>query len=225
MCLSSISNASSPLLRLPQELKDSIYRFVYAGSYIHVRYFVKGFYLASCNKPDHHPIHSRGCNSQLLSVASLRTCRQLYHERRSVFYFINTFEISEPRSGLAFLQDLGNAGLRLRSLHLHVSVDSKKDERDWRSSFHEVAKGLKNLKHLYIDVTERLWIQQNPAIGKKPFPRGLLELKKLPLETVEIVMSDRRVLNRNMYTEQFLWTMAQKQEWAESMKSAILGTS
>lgn len=142
-----------------------------------------------------------------------------------MFYSVNTFEISEPRSGLAFLQDLGNAGLTLRSLHLHVFVDSKKDERDWSSSFHVVAKDLKNLKHVYIDVTERVWNRQNPAIGKKPFPRGLLEMKKLPLETVEIVMSDHGWLNRNAYTEQFLWTMAQKQEWAESMKSAILGTS
>lgn len=161
----------------------------------------------------------------------------MYHEARSVLYSVNTFEIGRPIQGRLFLQTLSDRSLTLRSLHLSIILVCTQDERDWNHVFYEMAKNLKNIRDLYVHILEVLWvgyyrgIRQSPAFGKKPFLKGLLELKKLPLKTLEICMRDnfegRHYHSHGIsaYTNKYIWTPAQQQEWAESMKSAILGTS
>ena len=154
----------------------------------------------------------------------------MYHDARNVLYSANTFQIANARSGRLFLQRLSDRCLTLRSLHLDVFVAVKQDERDWDYAFHEVAEDLKNLQRLYINFKEELWNglyynagRHSPAFGKKPFLGGLLELKKLPLKTFEIVIDETTRYVRNI-PERDRWTVPQKLVWAQSIKSAVLGT-
>ena len=157
-----------------------------------------------------------------------------------MLYSANTFEISAPNRVSPFLRlldSVSHCGLAVRNLRLDVSVTRPDDERQWDNSFHNVAEGLKTLRHLCINMREiyrhgqrEYRFRDGPAVRKKPFLGGLLELNKLPLQTVEFVIGTGQsfctrqtwyiVRGGKIYT----WDNAQKLAWAQSMKSAILGT-
>ena len=168
-----------------------------------------------------------------LPVAFLKTCRQAYHEARNVIYTANMFKIRDPRLGRSFLQRISDYSLTLRSVHLNIHVSKRNDEREWDNTFHELAGNFKTVQNLYIHVREDLWddfihyktLRHSPAVGKRPFLRGLLELKKLPLKTFEISVDEgfpRRNYN-SWPANDYSWTPDQKRAWARSIKSAILG--
>ena len=237
---SYLSNASSTLLRLPQELKDRIYHFVYAGYCIHVAYHPhqklhgNRILLSTCLR-----MHCDDpCCYQLkveLSVGFLRTCRQAYHEARNVFYTANIYKFDEPTLGRTFLQRISDYNLILRSVHLTIRVSKRSDERQWDNTLHELAENFNTVQNLFIDVLQGLWVEGNydynytrqrysPALGKRPFLKGLLELKKLPLKTFEIgvdIWSPR--LHHLAEAGDYSWTPDQKRAWARSIKSAVLG--
>lgn len=187
--------------------------------------------LVACNDPTPHAVSLYNSREKLQPlVASLKTCRQIYHEARNVFYSANTFEISTVKEIGGFLRCLdtfSNRSLAIRRLHITMSVFNKIDERYWDNGLHALAEGLKNLRHVHIRVRERIWSvsyprRQSPAVGKAPFLQGLLELKKLSLKTIEIIVELYEI--RSVRDNRYIWTGAQKQAWAQSMESGILGT-
>ena len=221
---------------------------MYGGFYIYVGQHGcrKNPYFAIC-KSGYNCCHFGACETEhRLPVASLRTCRQMYYEARNVLYSANTFEIFAPNRVSPFLRlldSVSHCGLAVRNLRLDVSVTRPDDERQWDNSFHNVAEGLKTLRHLCINMGEiyrqgqrATRFRDGPAFRKKPFLGGLLELNKLPLKTVEFVIGTGQnfCTEQNFCTRQtwyivrggkiYAWDNAQKLAWAQSMKSAILGT-
>lgn len=215
---------------------------MYGGFYIYVGQdgCRKNPYFAIC-KSGYNCCHFGACGTEhRLPVASLRTCRQMYYEARNVLYSANTFEIFAPNRVspfLGLLDSVSHCGLAVRNLRLDVSVTRPDDERQWDNSFHNVAEGLKTLRHLSINMGEiyrhgqrEYRFRDGPAFRKKPFLGGLLELNKLPLKTVEFVINT----GQSFCTRQtwrivrggkiYAWDNVQKLAWAQSMKSAILGT-
>ena len=170
-----------------------------------------------------------------LPVTFLRTCRQVYHEARNVFYATNIFRIGDPSISRLFSQRISLYSFTLRSVHLTICVTHRHDERQWDNALHELAKNVKTVQNVYIDVREHLWderayynFRHTPTLGKRPFLGGLLELKKLPLKTFEISVGGdhlRRYVQGQWQSNMsvYVWTTDQKREWARSMKSAILG--
>lgn len=233
-----MSNASSPLLSLPQELKDRIYHFVYGGFDIDVvcKHDYADTTMCLFASKSKEPLNLRiGSHRSegLLPVASLGTCRQMYHDANNVFYSANNFRFKEPKMIHRFLRRLGDVNhrnLAVRSVHLELTVFEKKEEREWDNAFRALAENFKNLQQIHVKVGERIWTRpctwgrrHSPAYGKRPFLQGLLELKKLPLKTLELVMPETDY-SSSMREIPFTWTTAQKLEWAQSMKSAILGS-
>lgn len=167
-----------------------------------------------------------------LLVGFLRTCRQAYHEARNVFYTANIFRIGDPIRGRTFLQRISDYNLVLRSIHLTIHIFMRNDERQWNSTLHQLAENFKTVQNLYIDIEQDLWSDEadyhtgrySPALGKRPFLKGLLELNKLPLKTFEICVDtgSPRVYHLAQAGD-YTWTWDQKRAWAQSMKSAILG--
>lgn len=242
---STISNTSSPLLRLPQELKDRIYQFVYGGFYVRVSndnssvdpntefrmaayedaYF-EGLGICCYGK--------RKGNG--LPVASLGTCRQLYHEAKNVLYSANDFMLLSDSRLLGLfirrLDDGSHRSLAVRSLHLGLVVSNINEERKWDNAFRTLAESLKNLRHISIYIFEVIWDasgyyysrnrRHSPAHGKRPFLRSLLELKELPLKTFELGVMESHGATAG--DTKYVWTTAQKREWAQKMKGAILGS-
>ena len=157
-----------------------------------------------------------------------------------MLYSANTFEILAPNRVSPFLRlfdSVSHHGLAVRNLRLVVSVTRPDDERQWDNSFHDLAEGLKTLRHLCIYMREinrhghkEYRFRDSPAFRKRPFLGGLLELNKLSLKTVEFEIGTGQswCWNQTWYIERggkiYTWDNAQKLAWAQSMKSAILGT-
>ncbi|KAL9076195.1 MAG: hypothetical protein Q9161_001242 [Pseudevernia consocians] len=237
-----MSNASSPLLSLPQELKDRIYHFAYGGFDIDVCFSLPyeentTIRLFAC-KDDDIPIFRIGSHGseKWLPVASLGTCRQMYHDANNVFYSANNFKFNRPKMIHRFLRRLDHANhgnLALRSVQLKFCVTKTNEEREWDNAFRALAEDCRNLRSIHVEIDERIWDdwiwnwncsrRHSPSYGKRPFLQGLLELKRLPLKTLELVMTER-TNNSPPRESQFVWTTAQKREWAQSMTSAILGS-
>ena len=235
---STISSTSSPLLRLPQELKDRIYQFVYGG--FHIRVSAKYYCVDPClelrmhaYKHTHHDELGIFCceDRHSLPVASLGTCRQLYHEAKNVLYSANDFALCDPKLVGLFvrrLDDVNHCSLAVRSMQLHVFVSSKNNEREWDNTFRALAEGLKNLRQIRIIVSPRIWnrfyhtspLLKSPTQRKGTFLQGLLELKNLPLKTVKLVVEE----DLRVHGTENVWTVSQRQEWAQKMEGAILGS-
>ena len=207
---------------------------MHGGRCIHVEFRPhqkKRLRLATCMKSHCDNPYYYLANLEL-PLPFLRTCRQAYHEARNVFYTANIFRIGDPRVGRLFLQRISDYSLTLRSVHLNICVTKRKDEREWDDTLQELAENFKTVQKLYIDVRETLWNmyecysttrRHSPAVGKKPFIRGLLELKKLPLKTFELSVWEGSPRNQpQVPTSVYSWTPDQKRAWVRSMKSAIL---
>lgn len=162
----------------------------------------------------------------------------MYHDVKNLLYSANTFEFSDAHLIGPFilrLDEVNHRSLAVRSVHLlNVYVSNRNEERRWNNGFCALAEKLKNLRHIRIVVDERIWTdrwaitrRQSPAHGKAPFLGSLLELKKLPLKTVELTVTERRLTDRwgrIVHENGYTWTVAQKREWAQKMKLAILGS-
>ena len=167
-----------------------------------------------------------------LVVAFLRTCRQMYHDVKSLLYSANDFRLYQAqlvRPFLRRLDEVNHRSLAVRSVTLNVYLSSRNEERQWDHAICALAENLKNLRHIRIAIDEQLWTyrwvctrRQSPAHGKAPFLPSLLELKKLPLRTVNLTVTARPTGNWVLPIE-YTWTAAQKQEWVQKMKLAILG--
>ena len=195
----------------------------------------KDFRLIPCKNPYQHG--TRQCNrtqDNHLPVASLKTCRQMYHEIRNALSSGNHLEISHPRAACSFLRHLTHSALRLRRIELNIFIDDRKEEHSWNKAFHALSEQLKDLRHLCVKVDEQLWPvyaaykgRHSPAFGKTPFLAGLLQFKKVPLKTFELVVGDGREgypFETAYLSSNYIWTTDQRRLWAQSMKSAILGT-
>lgn len=212
---------------------------MYGGFYIHVNddhnQANLTIHLSACKDTDRHKFRTSFHASEIrLPVASLGTCRQMYHDARNVFYSANEFDFYDPKLLGLFMRRLNNishCSLAMRNVHLYVRVSNKNQEREWDNTFRALAEDLKNLRHISIDVDDCIWNgryasytrRYSPAHGKEPFLRGLLELKRLPLKTVELVVTER-ILEGGVRGNKYIWTTAQKREWALNMKSAIFGS-
>ena len=216
---------------------------MYADLYIH--YISKGplspysdpYGPIACNNPSRHNFDIYICGHpqrvRLPELDSLTTCRQVYHEARNVFFSANTFEMDRPSSVHLFLRHLHlgtHRALSVRSLHLNIAIPDRNEERKWDNILHTLVEELYNVIHVYVDVEEEIWNncysptrRHSPALGKRPFLTGLLELKRLPLKTFELAMVATRRRHRHS-EDKYNWTVDQKIAWARSMKMAILGT-
>lgn len=223
----SISNASSPLLRLPQELKDRIYYYLYGGFH---------FKIYLCWNQD--KCFLRGEPVRFGYKHCLTTCRQIYLEARNKLYSANTFVFAFFEPSCLFLRShhiVSYGGSAVRRIKLEVSVTCRQDERKWNKMFHMLTETLNNVRHLHIDIEERMWNdiwndfyrfprRLIPVFGKRHFLEGMLEFKKLSLQTFQLVMveSRRGPCNCILRSPEYTWTMDQKREWAQEMKSAIM---
>jgi hypothetical protein len=85
MCSSGQENTiSSPLLRLPPEIRNKISKYLFESAVIVIH--------DSLRWPEKHPgqtIKSTG------AVAYVQTCGQIRHEARTLYYELSTFDLDE----------------------------------------------------------------------------------------------------------------------------------
>lgn len=162
-------------------------------------------------------------------MASLRTCRQLYHDAKDAFYSANVFHVNyDPKPLGVFLRHLdcvSHRALVVRNLDLKVSISSRHEEREWDNGFVALAETLKNVRHIsisiYVDECYRFG-PESLAYRTVPFLPGLLEWKKLPLKLFTLLVYGQ-FGESGGGTNRDVWTAVQKREWVQYVKGAILG--
>ena len=230
MYSSTISNAESPLLLLPQELKDRIYRLVYSYGGTVIR-FSHYNYSDSIRMRVYDDINSSRCRHSV-PMASLRTCRQIYHDAKDAYYSTNEFQINYVKDLGMFIQHLdyvSHRALAVRRLDLSVDACGEIQERKCDNEFRALVQSLKNLRHVSIWMwvgTTHMHVQtrlDSLAYRKEPLLPGLLEFKKLPLRTFTLAVAE---YSAEYWKEryEYPWTAVQKQEWVQYVKGAVLGS-
>ena len=178
-----------------------------------------------------------------LDVALLRCCRQTYHETRLLAFSANTLSFKNPWDFQIFcsFRIFGtnppipvDTKFVVRRLHLDIIIRDDYDENGWNAAFRKLARNLKNLQYLYIDIEQRpsgnshfkKWQFEEPAGSS--FLVGLRELRGLRLKIVTVIIADNHILHttrENLKAEKerrYRWTMAQKQEWADHIRRVLL---
>ena len=227
MYSSTISNAECPLLRLPQELKDRIYHLVYGGVVIRVDRNNHGDSIQMRVLDDTYLDRRQSS----VPKASLRACRQIYHDAKDAFYSCNEFEVICPQPLGFFIEHLeyvSHRALAVRNIYLRVLVCSRNQERECENGFRALAESLKNVRHISIDISgdERCGFACTRRLGpfyrEKRFLLGLLELKKLPLMTFSLSVYGQG--EDDVHKDNLTEIDVQKREWVQYMKGAILGS-
>jgi hypothetical protein len=179
---SSQKNASSPLLRLPQEIKNQIYCLVLGGNFLHISldrrskacsqickaaiseeeaetYFQNGLPIYSVWNIDYGVNRHDTCYEQPgFKINLLLICHQVHIEARYIVYSANTFSFERPHLLRIFLRLLQNANpehlLAIRSLHIRVSWQQASDEFDWLLAISPISRQLKLLRNINIDIDQ-----------------------------------------------------------------------
>ena len=165
-------------------------------------------------------------------MASLRTCRQIYHDAKDAFYSANVFQIdydSKPLGVfLRYLDCVSHRALVVRKMDLDVFISSRRQQREWDNGFCALAESLKNVRHMsisiYVDGCYG-FLNTRPeslAYRKVPFLPGLLEWKKLPLKIFTLLV-DGHLGKGQGETNKYIWTAVQKREWVQYVKGAVMG--
>ena len=174
----------------------------------------------------------------MLDLRILGACRQLYEEANVILWTTNTFSFEDGPSLQKFIQGLHSTqSKKLNRMHVDMEYYSTSDEQ-WREallpSLLSKLTALQTL-HITFDQGDSLvsitignfdsWLQDQP----EP-PHPLLAMQALALENVTVVIGDR-VYNppseisddpTNLRRNDFRWTIEQKREVAENLRSSLL---
>ncbi|KAM0794791.1 hypothetical protein BDR22DRAFT_669971 [Usnea florida] len=247
----TMDNAATPLLKLPQEVKNMIYEHVLpAHEVIYVDYSFPGpgsVYTMSfvrCRETaEHHSrfslslgewhelcytTESQGPHGQYptLDLALLSTCRQTYAEAKYTLYVTNAFAFRCWDVLHEFIRKYGKGtaanNLPIRNISLFINVEDRRDEECWNKVFKYVTRKLPALKNVCVTVDDRYCLSY-PFNGKEIFLDGILKLRDLQLSSfvLDVIKGERSELDRVWISERM--SPAQRVDWANYVKSAIMG--
>ena len=171
------------------------------------------------------------CRQLSNPLASLRTCRQIYHDAKDAFYSANMFMVRRPEPLGVFLRHVdcvSHRALVVRKMDLHAFISSRRQEREWDNGFCALAESLKNVRHMSISIYVNGWYgfgntrPESLAYRKVPFLPGLLEWKKLPLKIFTLLVGGHLGGGQGE-PNKYIWTAVQKREWVQYVKGAVMG--
>lgn len=128
--------STSPLLRLPAELRNKIYAYVFSGYRISVIFFPGGgsFCYATLSGTELR-FHSSGRKAFKTIIAFSRTCRLLYAESRVLPYKYSTYRISLVLNFTFWLlrldEELQDAVWGALNESQRLYIKEVRDERGW----------------------------------------------------------------------------------------------
>ncbi|KAF6221855.1 hypothetical protein HO133_001823 [Letharia lupina] len=275
-------NASSPLLRLPLEVKNLIYRSTFGDNLVHIiqnsdkgtATFKNTICRASISEeeaqenfdgesthqwyaPANEGRHDccrfqkgatfldREEGPKVLSLSLLRCCRQIYNEAHHIPHATNTFSCNDPETLQKFVVSLAQGSndnhLAVRSLFLEMVYETT-FENSWGRAVSTGAKLLKGLQNISIDVDWCAWhfclgprnqaeLRKEGTSWSNNVISHVLALKKLPLKTATMVISDQGTEEQHIGTTspywknheaEYRWTLDEKKEWARYAREALL---
>ena len=177
---------------------------------------------------------------QTLSLRPLRCCRQIYNEAHHVPYSTNTFSCADPITLGTFFKSLAQGNnhnhLAVRSLFIEMVYSRGEDDPVWMKALASCARQLKKLQNVSISIEwhnlgfylgPRFSILEGRGLrGDDGVISDVLMLRKLPLKTATMVISDQWADNRWMLTNVLevthRWTLEEKKKWAHYVREVLL---
>ena len=159
-------------------------------------------------------------------------CRQLYQETRSAIFSANTWSFNHFLD-LECFYIIGaipvitwDINILVRRLHLDISISNEHDEHRWDRAFLDMSRTIRSLQDLHLDIDQYAphgrfpeeWKFKNPA--ECSFLAGVRKLRDLRLSVVTVIVSG--IDPPCARSEEYTWTMAQRQEWAGYISRFLL---
>lgn len=184
-------------------------------------------------------VSGRNIRRLTLDLRFLRTCRQIYNEAKIFYYTANTFSFDEWHVFSRFLKTVSWVSY-IRSIHLQFLNGANGDGPSMEDTLRDISSKLTGLRRIYIDLdlvymcrTRRYSQDFDEA---RELTEQLLCFAGTALKAAAVVISDARFChygNPETKTTQSLrddarsqelgrWTMAQKQEYSQFLRNAIL---
>ena len=172
-----------------------------------------------------------------LSLAILRSCRQVYFEANMVPYTNNTFAIgcNDILERFARARSQNKQNLLVRSLYLYFSIAHGTDVAAWSHSVHNaVLKRLTSVRCLNLTLGQFYCPCSMDMCGYEGTEmterqRNMLKkFSKLPLREATLVIDDEIFLSHrgwDHYAEleqEYRWTLKQKQDFSKEIREALL---
>lgn len=208
----SLTSASSPLLQLPQEIKDQIYSYVHIPETIHIYQHNNALCHRRCQQTPGSPtkqrtelarlfgatvpydkgptFHKNWCTRTTttlkLDLRVLDTCFQINTEARRVLYNNTTFSFSSWTILDNFVKHTPQRSLsHIRSIRLEVNCVTNFQLSFWNQTLVSAARVLTGLTAIRLDLIR--WRNVAGAmVNERVLVTGLSSLALLPLKEVAI---------------------------------------
>lgn len=248
----TLSNASSPLLKLPPEIKNSIYELVLGGNYIHVE-AVKDkphqYRLWQCaatvsdtaaqqdfdssgelpaQKFDPHKNCSWRWDPAFvpvhLSFDLVLTCREIYAEARDILYTTNTLSFQDPKLLCKFILDASNHGGHNAAIrHLRVAMGIRRRREE--EAWNVAFRTISQSLSGLLSI--HIYIEQIIWNNARYLPS--MGKKKTFLTAIEDLKA-LKLTDMTLIVDDYgrwpdgesAWNHTKKQEWARMVKASVL---
>ena len=178
--------------------------------------------------------------TEVVDLSLLRSCRQVYNEAHFIPYSTNTFSCTDPKTlqnfVLSIAQGTKSNHLAIRSLFLDMVYDHSDSKSLWKKAISTCVRKLKALQKVSISIDMRNFYSI-PSYGdltsdgkccKNDLVSTMRGLKKLPLKTVTMVISDDEaefycityMLTR--FWTPYCYSLDQKRKWVRDLREYIL---
>ena len=176
------------------------------------------------------------CSSlETMETGVLSCCRQMYLESRSVLYGTNTFSFHSASVLSQFCLQTPRQSLDIiRSVHVDVAICINRHYLrgtwKWENGLERITTSLKGLKRLHVgieldyDLIE--WNDPYALPAQEILLRNILQAGRLNLAIATVILWDyhptSRWYSRYAQHRERQWTLAQKQEWSQYVRRALL---
>lgn len=186
-----------------------------------------------CHEPP--SVAEKGHKSNQLTLAHLRSCRQIYFEANKVHYTDNTFAIfcNDILERFVKARFRNKQHLDIRSLYLDISIIHASNINTWSESISKaVLRRLKSVRCLHLNLVQLYCMCTVESSGyegsemTERYVKMFNQLSKLPLREATLIIDNndyRRMLDFDATTLQYCWTMKQKQDFSKKIRDVLLG--
>lgn len=161
---------------------------------------------------------------EMMRLSVLRSCRQIYVEANQILWTTNTFSFTDGTALKRFMMTRTiNQKRLIKSLRLQMEWDMY-TAKEWNSALNmALVRSLSGLRRLRLRIDQRMEARTYECARRNNFLytsllcESLQKISTLPLTEVEVV-----VKNPQYWSEDGLWTKADREEFAEVLRKLLL---
>lgn len=171
-----------------------------------------------------------------VNISLLHVCRRIYHEARFIAFSSNIFSFPDASVMREFIHQINQStdfNLAIRSIHLNMDYFGNRIT-GLDKAIGILVNRMKHLEHISISLNQPMnWSTTNEKEKKvaamQPMFDCLMRLRKLPLKTMTVVVSDKTLENYfrlpptafAWFHPERYWRVGESREWVHMLKKAF----